>query len=62
MPSRRTLYRQCDLERAIRAAKATGAGPVMVRPDGTIVVDPEPLDDDTRRKGRLAKARGVVFS
>ena len=58
---RRVTFRQCDLERAIRAAKATKAGLVMVTVDGTITIDPEPLDDATRRKGRLAKVKEVVF-
>ena len=34
-PRHRVAFRQCDFERAIRAAKATGAGVVMVWPDGT---------------------------
>ena len=61
----RTTYRQCDLERAIRAARATGAGAVTVRPDGTIVIEAEPVDSGNgagRRKPRLAKAEEVVFS
>ncbi len=61
-PPRRVLFRQCDLERAIRAAQATGAGRVMVTADGAILIDPEPLDDATLRRGRLAKIKEVVFS
>lgn len=37
--SRAARFRQIDLTRAIRAAKATGAR-VVVRPDGWIEIDP----------------------
>ena len=62
MTARRVAYRQCDLERAIRAAKATGTGPVMVRPDGTIVVGVGAMDSSAgRRKDRLGEPKGVVL-
>lgn len=41
---------QADIARAIRAAKQTGAGAVIIRPDGTIVIG---LSSD---QGELLKA------
>ena len=38
MSRTRPRFTQADVERAIRAAKQTGAGDVEIRPDGTIRV------------------------
>ena len=37
--SRRVAFRQCDVTRAIRAAKAAGATRVVVRQDGSLAIE-----------------------
>lgn len=63
MTSRRNAFKQCDVERALRAAKAVGAGDVIVRPDGSIHIETVPAEGERagRRKSRLAAEREVVF-
>jgi hypothetical protein len=38
MPRRPARHTQSDVARAIRAAKQAGAGAVVVRPDGTLLI------------------------
>jgi len=42
MPRTPAKLTQADVARAIRAAKASGAGSVEIRPDGTIVIPLQP--------------------
>lgn len=37
---------QADIARAIRAAQQTGAGDVLVQPDGSILIRPSPKTAD----------------
>ena len=46
--SRRVAFRQCDVTRAIRAAKMAGASRVVVRPDGSLAI--ELIDDEKARQ------------
>jgi hypothetical protein len=39
MSRRPVRFTQGDVARAIRAAKATGASSLQIKPDGTIIVD-----------------------
>lgn len=39
--SRRAAFRQCDVVRALKAAKAAGAGSVIVRRDGSLEIELE---------------------
>lgn len=47
--TRRNAFRQCDLERALRAAQATKAGRVVVRPDGAIEITPLASPEDVHK-------------
>jgi hypothetical protein len=38
MPRRPARHTQSDVARAIRAAKQAGAGAIVVRPDGTLLI------------------------
>jgi hypothetical protein len=42
MSRRPALVTQADVARAIRAAQQCGAGPVEIKPDGTIRIMPSP--------------------
>ena len=46
---RRNAFRQCDVERAIRAAQATNAGAVIVKPDGSILIETRPNKDQSAK-------------
>ena len=37
--TRRAAFRQCDVVRALKAAKVVGAGRVIVRRDGTLEIE-----------------------
>jgi thymidylate kinase len=39
MPRRPATVTQADISRAIRAAKGAGAAGIVLRPDGTILID-----------------------
>lgn len=43
MSRRPAIVTQADVARAIRAAKQTGAGTVRIQPDGTILIDLQPV-------------------
>lgn len=49
---RPAIITQADVARAIRAAKQAGAGLVEVRPDGTILIHPEPVPVKTVEPSR----------
>ena len=59
--SRRNAFRQCDVERLIRAAKATGAGAVIVRPDGSMQVVVEPVPESERPKQQSVWREDIVL-
>ena len=57
--SKRTLtFKQCDIERAMRAAKAVGQSIVEIAKDGTIrIIPPEQYDARHRQPAREKKSR-----
>jgi hypothetical protein len=60
MTTRRVAFRQCDVTRAIKAARAAGAARVVVRHDGSIAIEivdaslelDRPFDDWTAPRRR----------
>ncbi len=51
-PARRAAFRQCDVVRALKAAKAAGAGSVIVRRDGSLEIELERRRVDEAIGGR----------
>ncbi len=47
--TRRAAFRQCDVVRAIKAAKAAGAARVIVRRDGALEIEIEPRMGDRQQ-------------
>lgn len=59
--TRRVAFRQCDVARAARVAKAMGDMRVVIRPDGTLVLEPTDVDQGTRaaaESGAVAGGKG----
>ena len=59
--TRRNAFRQCDVERAIRAAQATNAGAVIVRLDGSLLIEPRPIDGKAMDGRRTAGTGDYVL-
>lgn len=52
---------QADVARAIRAAKQTGAGSVLIEPDGTIRIDIQPKKSRETQENEIAPRRRLVL-
>lgn len=61
MPRRAASITQADVARAIRAAKQTGAGPVRIMPDGTILIDMQPAGRSNSQQNEVARDEEVVL-
>ena len=65
MTARRAAFRQCDVVRAIKAAKAAGAARVIVRLDGALEIEVGPTTpgegDAVYHEGRLIRAEDYVL-
>lgn len=54
-------FRQTDVARAIRAAQQTGAGAVRIQPDGTILIEPQPVPAGENEENLIDDGREVVL-
>ena len=61
MSRRPSLITQATVAKAIRAAKAAGAGTVEILSDGTIRIGLSPLSTDDTRSVPVAPKREVVL-
>lgn len=61
MSRRPSLITQATVAKAIRAAKAAGAGTVEILSDGTIRIGLSPLSTDDTRSVQVAPKREVVL-
>ncbi len=57
-PARTT---QADIARAIRAAQQCSAGRVRIEPDGTILIEPQPIKQREQEEKEVAGRRRIVL-
>lgn len=56
--TRRVAFRQCDVARAARVAKSIGDMRVVIRPDGSLVLEPILEGSATPESGAVAGGKG----
>lgn len=52
---------QADVARAIRAAQQCGAGAVKVLPDGTIMIEPQPIKRVKSEEKEVEQRRSIAL-